>query len=79
MKIQNIPVGPLQVNCFVVYDEEKHDAVVIDPGDEPGKIIGFIEAAKLSCIFDSMYPFPLRPCRGRRKAERSYIRSGDNT
>ena len=47
MKIQNIPVGPLQVNCFVVYDEEKHDAVVIDPGDEPGKIIGFIEAAKL--------------------------------
>jgi hydroxyacylglutathione hydrolase len=46
MKIQNIPVGPLQVNCFVVYDEEVNDAIIIDPGDEPEKIISFIEAGK---------------------------------
>jgi hydroxyacylglutathione hydrolase len=47
MKIRNIPVGPLQVNCFVVYDEERNDAIVIDPGDEPEKIVGFIKAGKL--------------------------------
>jgi len=47
MKIENIVIGPLQVNCFVVYDEESHDAIVVDPGDEAEKIIGPIEDRKL--------------------------------
>jgi len=47
MKIENIVVGPLQVNCFIVYDEESLDAMVIDPGDDAGKIIRFIEDNKL--------------------------------
>ncbi|GAB4489703.1 MAG: MBL fold metallo-hydrolase [Thermodesulfovibrionales bacterium] len=38
MKIELIPVGPLQSNCYVVYDETGLAAVVIDPGDEPEKI-----------------------------------------
>jgi len=37
MKIETIVVGPLQVNCYVVYDEKCLDAVVIDPGDERKK------------------------------------------
>jgi hydroxyacylglutathione hydrolase len=48
MKIENVVVGPLQVNCYIVYDEESLDAMVIDPGDDAGKIISFIEDKKLS-------------------------------
>lgn len=47
MKIENIVVGPLQVNCFIAYDEENLTAMVIDPGDEAGKIIRFIEDRKI--------------------------------
>lgn len=28
------PVGPLQCNCSVIGDENTHEAIVIDPGDE---------------------------------------------
>jgi hydroxyacylglutathione hydrolase len=47
MKVDNIVVGPLQSNCFIVYDEDSHDAIVVDPGDEAEKIIRFIEAREL--------------------------------
>ena len=39
MEIETIIVGPLQVNCYVVYDEHSLDAVVIDPGDQPEKVL----------------------------------------
>jgi glyoxylase-like metal-dependent hydrolase (beta-lactamase superfamily II) len=29
-----LPVGPLQCNCSIVGDENSHEAMVIDPGDE---------------------------------------------
>lgn len=47
MKISTIVVGPLQVNCFIVYDEGSHDAIVVDPGDDAEKIIRPIEDGKL--------------------------------
>ena len=47
MKIDNIVVGALQVNCFIVYDEDSHDAIVVDPGAEAEKIIRLIEDRKL--------------------------------
>jgi hydroxyacylglutathione hydrolase len=47
MKIDTVAVGPLQVNCFIVYDEDSHDAIVVDPGDEAERIIGLIEEKKL--------------------------------
>jgi glyoxylase-like metal-dependent hydrolase (beta-lactamase superfamily II) len=47
MKIENIVVGPLQVNCYIAYDEDSLDAIVVDPGDEAKKIISFIEYRKL--------------------------------
>jgi glyoxylase-like metal-dependent hydrolase (beta-lactamase superfamily II) len=47
MKIENIVVGPLQVNCFIAYDEDSLEALVVDPGDEAEKIIRLIEARKL--------------------------------
>jgi glyoxylase-like metal-dependent hydrolase (beta-lactamase superfamily II) len=47
MKIENIIVGPLQVNCFIVYDEDSLEALVVDPGDEAEKIIRLIETRRL--------------------------------
>ncbi len=43
MLIKSLVVGPLQVNCFVVADEKTGESMVIDPGDEPDRIIDVIK------------------------------------
>jgi glyoxylase-like metal-dependent hydrolase (beta-lactamase superfamily II) len=47
MKVERIIAGPLQSNCYIVYDEKTLDAMVVDPGDEPEKIIGVLDKKKL--------------------------------
>ncbi len=51
MIIERIAVGPLQANCYVISDEETRDALVIDPGEEAGKIISFIESRSLTTTY----------------------------
>ncbi|MBR6186008.1 MAG: MBL fold metallo-hydrolase [Clostridia bacterium] len=38
MKIDILTVGPVQTNCYIVYNEGNSRALVIDPGDEGKKI-----------------------------------------
>jgi glyoxylase-like metal-dependent hydrolase (beta-lactamase superfamily II) len=38
MIIETFPVGPLQCNCTILGDERAGEAIVIDPGDEIGRI-----------------------------------------
>jgi glyoxylase-like metal-dependent hydrolase (beta-lactamase superfamily II) len=38
MVLETFPVGLLQCNCTILGDEEAHEAIVIDPGDEIGRI-----------------------------------------
>jgi glyoxylase-like metal-dependent hydrolase (beta-lactamase superfamily II) len=38
MIFETFPVGPLQCNCTLMGDEEAGEAIVIDPGDEVGRI-----------------------------------------
>lgn len=38
MTIRTLPVGPLQANCYLVYDESG-DGVVIDPGGEADRLL----------------------------------------
>jgi glyoxylase-like metal-dependent hydrolase (beta-lactamase superfamily II) len=38
MILDTFPVGPLQCNCTILGDEETGEAIVIDPGDEVGRI-----------------------------------------
>jgi len=45
--IEIFPVGPLQCNCSVLVDEATREAVVIDPGDEPERVLEVLEAAKV--------------------------------
>lgn len=36
------PVGPLQCNCSVIGDEQTHEAMVIDPGDQVDEILAIL-------------------------------------
>jgi glyoxylase-like metal-dependent hydrolase (beta-lactamase superfamily II) len=38
MILETFPVGPLQCNCTILGDPEAGEAIVIDPGDEVGRI-----------------------------------------
>lgn len=42
MIVRSIAVGPLESNCFIIADEVSKKAMVIDPGDEPDRIMDVI-------------------------------------
>ena len=39
VRVLVLPAGPLDVNCYIVTDGSSGEAVVIDPGGEPDKIM----------------------------------------
>lgn len=39
MILETFPVGPLQCNCTILGDEQAGEAIVVDPGDEIGRIV----------------------------------------
>ncbi len=43
MIIHKIVVGPIETNCYLVADSRTKETVIIDPGDEPGKIFSAIK------------------------------------
>ena len=49
MLIKTIPVGRLAANCYVVADEKTLACAVIDPGDESGAVLDYLEENRLSC------------------------------
>lgn len=51
MKIEKIVVGELETNCYIVYDENTHQALIIDPGEESEKIRRFLNKNNLECLF----------------------------
>lgn len=44
------PVGMLQCNCTILADEESKQAVVIDPGDEPDRILSTLAEHQLQAV-----------------------------
>ena len=51
MKIEQVVVGQLQTNCYLVWNEESLEAVIIDPGDDADYIIRRINDFNLSPQF----------------------------
>ena len=51
MMIQEFSVGAMLSNCYILGCEETRSALVIDPGDEAARIIGFINENKLQLEF----------------------------
>lgn len=43
-----LPVGVLQCNCSIVGDEQSHEAMVIDPGDQIEEILAILRQENLS-------------------------------
>jgi hydroxyacylglutathione hydrolase len=41
--VEQLVVGPLQTNCYVVADEHTGDAIVIDPGGDADRILAAVE------------------------------------
>jgi hydroxyacylglutathione hydrolase len=48
--VRTIPVGPLQCNCSIVADPEAGEAVIVDPGDEPEKILRVLADTKCRAV-----------------------------
>ncbi len=47
MIIEQLPVGPLQANCYVVADDTSRQAAVVDPGGDGPRILAVIERLRL--------------------------------
>jgi hydroxyacylglutathione hydrolase len=43
MEARYLTVGPVQENCWIVRDDGSDRALVIDPGEEPDRILGVLE------------------------------------
>ncbi len=43
MIIKTVPVGPLEVNCYILACKDTGEAVVIDPGDDEEQILAAIK------------------------------------
>jgi len=48
--VETFPVGPLGCNCAVVADPETREAVVLDPGDEPDRILSVLARNDLRAV-----------------------------
>jgi len=47
MRIKEITVGPFQMNSYLIAEDGYQECLIIDPGDEPERIISAIESHNL--------------------------------
>ena len=50
MNIRTVKVGSLRTNCYIVTSDASKEAVIIDPGADPEKIINAIEKESLKPV-----------------------------
>ncbi len=48
MIIKRLAVGPLETNAYIIGDETTKQAIVVDPGDEPDRILDLIKDSGLA-------------------------------
>lgn len=41
-------VGPMEANCYILYNPDKREGLIIDPGAEGSRLIKFIKQEKIS-------------------------------
>ncbi len=51
MYIKCLAVGPLEGNCFIVADEASRKCIVIDPGDEPDRILDSVKEKGFEVVY----------------------------
>jgi glyoxylase-like metal-dependent hydrolase (beta-lactamase superfamily II) len=50
VKVVEVCVGEVQTNCYLVCNEERQEAVLIDPGDEISQLMSLIDWLDLKAI-----------------------------
>lgn len=50
MKIITLPVGELETNCYILFQEDRDDAVVVDPGAEGDKIREALKGRSVAAV-----------------------------
>ncbi|MDA8388168.1 MAG: MBL fold metallo-hydrolase [Nitrospiraceae bacterium] len=52
MRFEILAVGPLAANCVIIWERQSLGAIVVDPGDEPERIVDLINdsSLKVGCI-----------------------------
>ena len=50
MKIESLTLGPLQTNCYIVSEEGRDDALIIDPADSPSQIRAALGDRKAAAV-----------------------------
>ena len=55
MNVRVVPVGPLQVNCYLVACDESKECMVVDPGADAAKLLDLVSTAgeKVDCIVNT--------------------------
>jgi len=48
MESRRLVVGPIEANCYILWDRSTRNAVVIDPGGDKDRIVEAVEALELS-------------------------------
>lgn len=43
MKITSLAVGPIQTNCYILQEERASVCAIIDPGDEPARVLAAVK------------------------------------
>ena len=43
MKILTLPLGALETNAYVVYEQDSRQALVIDPADEVSRLLDVLQ------------------------------------
>jgi len=49
IKIKKLVVGLLKTNCYIISNKDR-EVTIIDPGDEPEKIISYLQSKKLKKV-----------------------------
>lgn len=50
LKVETYPLGPLQTNAYLLLDEDRRRAVVIDPGVDPEPLLERVEGIEVEAI-----------------------------
>jgi len=48
--VRMFTVGPVQENCFIVREKDAPNALIVDPGDEPDKLLAALEQLNIQTV-----------------------------